>query len=194
MALPAGRADEVYGGAATGYAGPFLDGPFRTFGGYQAVSGRTCPKCGSNVPPDSRFCWNCGFKLSDNPGHEAALHPGASPDAFPPLNGFPPYASPAPLPMTKPLSESRILAGQASASPPAELEVVSDACRGGRRVLPLAVVGDVTGDGKADGLYPVDADRNGVPDVLEEMLPAIEARERPTTRCSLPRRPTAVDS
>ncbi|CAE7491740.1 unnamed protein product [Symbiodinium sp. CCMP2592] len=152
------------------------------------MSGRTCPKCGSNVPPDSRFCWNCGFKLSDTPGHEAALQTGASPDAFPPLNGFSPYTSPAPpLPMTKPLSESRILAGQASASLPAELEAVSDACRGGRSLLPLAVVGDVTGDGKADALYPVDADRNGVPDVLEEILPAVEsveARERLLTCCS----------
>lgn len=162
------------------------------------MSGRTCPKCGSNVPPDSRFCWNCGFKLSDNPGHEAALHPGASPDAFPPLNGFSPYASPAPLPMTKPLSESRILAGQASASPPAELEVASDACRGGRSLLPLAVVGDVPGDGKADGLYPVDADRHGVPDVLEEMRRPLGSEAMPGSLLpesfTSPQRPLEADA
>lgn len=162
------------------------------------MSGRTCPKCGSNVPPDSRFCWNCGFKLSDTPGHEAALQTGASPDAFPPLNGFSPYTSPAPLPMTKPLSESRILAGQASASPPAELEAVSDACRGGRSLLPLAVVGDVTGGGKADALYPVDADRNGVPDVLEEMRRPLGSQTMPGSLLpesfTSPQRPLEADA
>jgi hypothetical protein len=50
-----------------------------------AGAGRVCPVCGSESPARARYCWNCGARLSDQPGgftqslHDVVPEPPAAP-------------------------------------------------------------------------------------------------------------------
>lgn len=57
--------------------------------------GRTCPACGTPVPPGQRFCSNCGTDLTVSAPGPASQYGGSSPQQMPygqPQQQVPPYA------------------------------------------------------------------------------------------------------